>query len=394
MRWFVVVLAGAATLFAQQGTPLAPEVLQLAKIRQRMLANLARQPNYTCVETVERSHRPAPTRKFQMVDTIRLEVALVEGKEMFGWPGAKKFEETDLRNLVSTGAIGNGNFANHARAIFGGSNATFDFRGSDAFGIRYDFRVPLMLSGYKLRTQKGDAIVGYHGSIWADPDSLDVRRLEVFADDIPAQLGLATAADRMDYARLKIGDGDFLLPAFSELSMVDLNGSENRNQVRFTSCRQFSGESVLTFGDAPPPDVPPAPVAESDLPPDLSLRLTLLDDVELGKSAVGDPVRARLENDLRHKGKLLFARGATVSGRITQMERHDDYTDVGLEFSEIESPGSRAHLKVRLQDVIGLDPFALHPRGLKTSPDSGERLIPLSPTHPRLSHGILMFWRT
>jgi hypothetical protein len=135
-------------------------------------------------------------------------------------------------------------------------------------------------------------------------------------------------------------------------------------------------------------------VAEVEVPADLSLRLTLLDDVELGKSAVGDPVRALLQNDLRHKGRILFAKGATVFGRVTRMEHHDDYTDVGLEFSEIESPGARAHLKARLQDVIGLDPFALHPRGLKTSPDSGERLIPLSPAHPRLSHGILMFWRT
>jgi len=394
MRWFVAVLAGAAVLAAQEPSPLAPEVIQLARIRQRMLANLARQPNYTCVETVERSHRAAPTRKFQLLDIIRLEVALVEGKEMFGWPGSKNFEDTDLRNIVTTGAIGNGNFANHARAIFESYNATFEYRGMDQSAIRYDVRVPLMLSGYKLRVEKREAIVGYHGSVWVDPDSLDLRRLDVFADDIPVELGLSDASDRMDYARMKIGEGDFLLPASSELSMVDLNGSENRNHVRFAGCRQFSGESVLTFGDAPAPEETASPVAEIGLPPDLWLRLTLLDDLELGKSAVGDPVHARLENDLRHKGKILFAKGATVIGRITRMEPHEGYTDLGLEFSEIESSGLRARVKARLEEVIGLDPFSPHPRGVKATGKPGEGLIPLSPARPRLSHGILMFWRT
>lgn len=394
MRCFAVMLACAMLICAQETAPLAPEVLQLSKIRRHMLANLARQPNYTCTETVERSHRAAPNRKFQLLDTIRLEVALVEGKEMFGWPGAKSFEETDLRRIVSTGAIGNGNFANHARAIFEGHNATFDYRGVDDSALRYDFRVPLMLSGYKLRVEDREAIVGYHGSVWADPASLDVRRLDVFADDIPASLGLVEATDRMNYSRVKIGEGDFLLPASSELTLVDLNGSENQNEVRFSACRQFSGESVLTFGDAPAPEADTAPVAEIGLPSDLWLRLTLLDDIDVRKSAVGDPVHARLENELRHKGKLLFAKGAVVVGRITRMERHGDYTDLGLEFSEIESPGLRARLKAKLEQVIGLDPFGMHPvrSAPQPRPEPGEGVIPL--TNSQLRHGVLMFWRT
>jgi hypothetical protein len=94
MRWYAV-LAGAAMVFAQPPAPLAPEVIQLARIRDRMLMNLAHQPNYTCVETIERSQRSGPTRKFALLDTLRLEVALVDGKEMFAWPGEKKFEDTE-----------------------------------------------------------------------------------------------------------------------------------------------------------------------------------------------------------------------------------------------------------------------------------------------------------
>src|SRR5262249_5567585 len=151
-------------------------------------------------------------------------------------------------------------------------------------GLRYDFRVPLMLSGYKIRTQAGEALVAYHGSFWADPGSLDVRKLEVVADDIPVRLKLSHASDAMNYARMQIGEGDFLLPVASELAMTDLNGTENRNRTRFTGCRQFSGESVLTFADAPEmAEDAPAPVAEIDLPSDLAMRLTLLDDLDVRK---------------------------------------------------------------------------------------------------------------
>jgi hypothetical protein len=394
MRLCAVALAGAAMVCGQQ-PPLSPEVLQLSRIRERVLSTLARQPNYTCVETVERSHRTAATRKFQLLDIIRLEVALVDGKEMFGWPGSKKFEDTDLRNMVTTGAIGNGNFALHAHAIFAGNHATIKYSGVEPDAVRYDFRVPVFLSGYNLRTQAGEAIVGFHGSFWAHPDSLDLLRVEVIADDIPVRLGLAEATDRMDYSRMRIGEGEFLLPELSELTMVNLNGSESRNRVRFAGCRQFSGESVLTFGDAPASGQPAAPLQEIELPPDLTLNLALLGDVDVNLSAVGDPVRARLENDLRHKGQVLFSKGATVLGRVTRMERHENYIEVGLEFFEIESHSARAQLRAKLIEVVGADPLWKQPRRIGAlAPKPGEGLIPLSTTRPRLMRGMLMFWRT
>src|ERR1700692_4299826 len=131
MRSLALICAGSLWLSAQtpeQSDALSPDVLLLAKVRLHALENLSRQPNYTCVETVERTRRSGPSRKFQLQDTLRLEVALVDGKEMFGWPGARKFEDTDLRNMVHEGAIGNGNFALHARAIFNGNAATIQYQ--------------------------------------------------------------------------------------------------------------------------------------------------------------------------------------------------------------------------------------------------------------------------
>src|SRR5580698_9823121 len=104
----VTILLLALSLRAQ--TALPPDLDALAKIRTRMLFNLEHQPNYTCVETIERSSRAKSTNKFKVVDTLRLEVALADGREMFAWPGSKKFDETDVTQFVTSGAIGNGEF--------------------------------------------------------------------------------------------------------------------------------------------------------------------------------------------------------------------------------------------------------------------------------------------
>ena len=108
MRVFAILLA-AFSLRAQSS--LSPDLELLTKVRLRMQFHLRHQPNYTCVETIERSSRAKSTHKLRVLDTLRLEVALVDGREMFGWPGSKKFEDTDVTKLVTSGAIGfNGNF--------------------------------------------------------------------------------------------------------------------------------------------------------------------------------------------------------------------------------------------------------------------------------------------
>jgi hypothetical protein len=395
MRSLVVFCAGSMWLLQAQSGDLTPETLLLAKIRLHMIENLHRQPNYTCVETVERSNRNGAARKFQLGDTLRLEVALVDGKEMFGWPGAKKFEDADLRSIVPTGAIGNGNFALHARAIFETSAATFDYRGTEDSAVRYDFHVPLMLSGYRIQVAEKEAIVAYHGYFQADSASLDVRRIEVVADDIPSRLGVAQAIDRVEYDRVRIGEGDFLLPAGSELTLVDLDGREHRNRVRFASCRQFAGESVLSFDEAPPETAPPPTMAaEIEVPAGLGLSLSLLDAIDANQAVIGDPVRARLESALKYKGQVLFSKGATVTGRISRVQKQEDSTMVGIEFTEIESATARARLKPSFEDLA--EDSVLIPRMQRRGldPRPGEGIIPLRPGRFHLQRGILMFWRT
>ena len=221
----VAVLCAAARCAQRAGaaqTPAPEDATLLQRIRAHMMEVLASQPNYTCLETVERTRRKGAAGKFESQDTLRVEVALVNGKEMFAWPGSKQFEDNDIRQFVPSGMFGTGDFALHAKIVFGTNLPTFEPRGEsppeDRATVRFDFQVQRVRSGFRVRIGEVMLPVGYHGSFYADPLSLDVRRLEIVADDIPAALKLSQISDTMEYAPVPIGNGDFLLPAASDES--------------------------------------------------------------------------------------------------------------------------------------------------------------------------------
>jgi hypothetical protein len=363
MRWaaaFAVQLL-CIPISPSGAQPLAPEILLLGRIKAKAAENLQRLPNYTCTQTIERSHRNGKSHKFEPLDTLRLEVALVEGKELFSWPGAGKFEEKSIGEIVGGGgAIGNGTFALHARSIFLSRWPRFTYVGETNLNgrraIRYDYRVPQMLSGYQIRVGPNQAFVEYHGSFWVDADSLDLIRLEVHADNPPPNLYLSEASDAMEYQRARIGGGDFLLPQSSELVMVDLLGNANRNRTHFTACRQYAGESKLSFAE-PSMDTATRTVAPESkpirLPAGLTIEVRLQTPIQSGRSATGDPVTALVGRDVKNHGEIVVPKGAVLTGRITRLEKrkgNQDYYVVGLDLSTIEFDNRSGEFRASLQD--------------------------------------------
>jgi len=380
MRILPILLA-AAPMLPGQGSDLLP------RIREKMSGILLRQPNYTCTETVERT-RQAVGSHSRIEDTLRLEVALVDGKEMFAWPGSKQFEDHDLSDLVSTGMFGNGNFAIYARILFLSNVAAFQDQGEAALAgrpaRRYDFRVSRLTSGHHLRVGDREAVVGFHGTFYADPVTLDIRRMEVIAEDIPPELGLLDVETAVDYNRLRIGDEEFLLPVESQLMMAMAN-EVDRNSVRFSSCRKFTGESVLLFDDPILTDAPPpAPPQEVEIPAGLTLPIDTL-GLDLHQAATGDAVRGILRGDLKDHGKLLAPKGSVVSGRIVLLERQPNNFMLRIQFRDLDWPGGHARLK------LSFDRTGFANRLISRQAD-GAMLISRQ-AGPRLS-GILMFWRS
>jgi hypothetical protein len=299
----------------------SPEMILLGRIKVRVAENLSGLPNYTCTQTIERSHRRPSSKKYELGDTLRLEVALVEGKELYSWPGAERFEERDLGEMVG-GTIGNGEFALFAKAVFLSNTARLSVDGKEVIDgremVRLRYLVPRLVSGYTMRIGGAKGIVGYEGRAWVDAGSLDLLRLEVLANDIPAHLSLLQGLDMIEYQRQRIGDSDFLLPKSSEMTMTSLDGGETRNRSVFSRCRQYGSSSTLTFAD-PPPEMERrlAPVAVT-LPQDLDLPVRLTAPIQAPMIAKGDRFEAEISRDVKRKGEIVVPKGAKVEGRITE----------------------------------------------------------------------------
>jgi hypothetical protein len=252
--WRVSILAGAALMLCAQ-TPDLSKLDLVERIKIRAAENLMAQPNYTCHETIERSVRAPGAGAYTVRDTIQLEVALIQGRELFSRSGAEHFEDAKITDLVTNGTIANGNFALHTRAVFLGGGPVFQYRGMTSIAGRgshaYDYTVARTESGWEIKVDENRGFVGYRGSFHVDAVTLDLQDFSVETVDIPSTLRLRAARDLMEYQRVTIGNSDFLLPRSSEMIVTAYNGIESRNRTLFHACRQYAGESVLTFDEAP-----------------------------------------------------------------------------------------------------------------------------------------------
>lgn len=391
----------SALAFGQESSQLDAKQILLARVKYHVGQTLQRLPNYTCHQTIERSRRSNPKRRFELVDAIRLEVAYVDGKELFSWPGAGKFEDQEITKIVGGGTIGNGSFALHARSVFLSSVPTYHYEGESVEGERrihtFRYEVPQFRSGYRIRVGNSEGIVGYAGIFSIDAATLDLIRLEVNATSIPPHLDLSSTKDVMYYRRVAIGSDKFLLPESSELVMIDLKGGESRNRTRFHSCRQYSGESVISFEEAPEgePAANPAPAKGPPQPADLHsgqwLEFRLQSAIRFGETPTGEPLVALLGSDAKRRGKVLLPKGTPFHGRVKTIHPVGGRSPgiaVTLEFFEYELDGVRWPVRLGLEEA---GPVAAANTRLRVDPAAD--LILISGVRQELPAGMRLVWR-
>ena len=305
---------------------LPPEMLLLARFKQKVRQDVGRLANCTCLETIERSGREPGTDSFQFLDRVRLEVTTAGEKELLTWPGGAHFEDWAVTAFVKSGLVASGMFASHARNLFLRDGATFQYGGPEEVegrsAVRYDFKVSRLASLYRLRTASGAATVATKGSFWFDAGSLELIRLDEFADQIPEELGLTGALTRVRYGRITDAVPGVLLPQSAEVELRHSSGELRRNKIEFAQCREYRAESSISFGATElTPEAARSEPARVDLPAGLTVKMELESGFDSATAAIGDPVRARVIENVRRSGKTIIPKGAIVTGRIRSMER-------------------------------------------------------------------------
>jgi len=423
-RWLILV---ALAIVCRGGISqdLPPGVLLLSRIQAHMKDKFERLPDYTCLETIRRFHRAAGTKGgLKPLDTVRLDILYSRHQDLYAFPGERQFQEKAASNLIGSGMIGTGFVTLALKNVLLGSGSVLTYRGEEELDgrkvVRYDFRLSRLQSGYTLSVFGGQGVVGMAGSFLADPQTLEVVKMEDRAEDFPPFLPVEAATTAVEYARARIGDRDEVLPQSAELYMRQTSGDEDRDFFDFTHCGSFRSESAIHFGkDAAPAAetrggsrLPAAPAAAQQRMPallaiavELSTRITDTD-------SVGTPIEGRVSADVRHKGSVLVARGSLLRGRVRRLERPTDVSGhfiVGLEFTEIQVNGTWVRFYadlLKLEKARGIDQVLRRP----VSPDGPSSIEPTEtislPDLPGVAsffvsgktllvpQGLQMVWRT
>jgi hypothetical protein len=407
--------------------------LRLSQVKRNIRKAMDSLPDYTCLVTIDRfrwSVNEASERKF---DTVRVEVAYVGRKELYSWPGQGKFSDTPLSLMVGIGMMGDGDFATHAHNIFVNDNAVEKYGGEEQntgrFGptprklYRWNFSMSPYRSGWSVQQSDARQTVGSAGSFWVDAETLDLLGLDYHATDFLEGFPLKGVESSVNYGRVHIGDQDVLLPLRSDMKTTEQNGNESRNVTEFSNCRQYTGQSTITFGalPEPPPDAPPPAkphLEEKRLSSGLSLQLRLSKDLILSKATVGDTVEATLTAPLREGQREIAPKGATVRGHVRLLTRDStagtlpglaqSFVEMGLDFDELEFQGNLLHFAAALRSFdsplpnvrttmlssrTNTDAYQIRTE-MRATPLEGASVFFIDAKSLGLPKGALMTWKT
>ncbi len=211
-------------------------------------------PSYVCTEMVTRSQSESTPANFQPIDVVTMEVLYTDGREDYrniqinGKKTVKKIEDTG-------GAWSTGEFGTVLVDLFSpATGAVFHYRrDSRAGGIMakmYDFEVAREGSHWSIHASAQSYNPPYVGSVWIDPATSRVLRIEMEAKGLPAEFPLDHVESATDYQYIRLGDAkQYLLPVHAEtLSCQRGTAYCARNVIDFRNYHKYTGESSITFG--------------------------------------------------------------------------------------------------------------------------------------------------
>ena len=200
------------------GQDLPPWVLVLARVKEHGRATFEHIPDYACQQTVSRSERPLDSRSFTPVIT-------------------PAFDSRALIPCITFSATPINLFVHDAGRITVPPGTDFH----DGGMLRFDFEVSALAGAYRVQSGENKAVVGVRGRLWVDAKSLDLLRIEEHAVGLPADLNTSDIVKTITYGRARVGPSDVLLPHSSELIVTDDTGSQRRDLVELSDCRESAG---------------------------------------------------------------------------------------------------------------------------------------------------------
>ncbi len=235
-------------------TPEAPPTDDpvIEKARQATVAFTEKLPNYVCKEFMARYQSSRQPADWQALDVVSTDILYEAGKESYrniavnGKPFQKGMEQM-------SGAWSTGEFGTILLDLFAPWTAA-EFRlrrRATIAGVEtrvYDFDVDRQHSHWHVQVASQTMLPAYKGSVWIEPATGKVLRLEMKARALPEKFPMDTVESAVDYDRVMIGGKKFLLPVHAETLACERGTSNcSRNAIDFRNYHKFESNSDITF---------------------------------------------------------------------------------------------------------------------------------------------------
>jgi hypothetical protein len=386
----------------------------LAKARDKIVDRTEHLPNYTCVQTVDRKYLKLKSPQFRVLscddmsarrkkkndslyleatDRLRLDVKFSGGMEIGAWAGASDFGDGNVRKLIK-GPFGTGAFGTILSDILTGESVSFYFEGEEQVDLlklfRYRFEVTHESSHYMVHAGNDWVFTGYDGAVWIDPATFELRRLLMRTTELPQETGACESTTTVEYASMRVGTGDFLLPQHSTLHFLMRDMTESDVATTYSACHQYSAQAnLIADPGAIADEASPATHTSVSIPAGLVLTIKLTEAIDTDTAAAGDVVSATVSAVGRvdpNAKKLVPVKGSVVEigsqirGRIVLMLHLLDTPRsfvVAIQLETVQIKGSASPLyairpteyepwtvtKVTLEHRYRSRPVFLPPRG-------------------------------
>ena len=370
----------------------------LAKLHAELTRDVSDLRGVACMESVERT-RYAPRRSDPSAtcgelitaaneaqrgakewhSRLRLDVTAGSDAENFALADASRFEGSDIGGMLHAADAGSGEFSTFLRNLVNGDGAPLQSRGVQQTPIgpllSFGFSAPEDKSHFVYASASPEAPsapirTGYHGSLFIVPQSGDLKRLTLVAENAGDACRVQYSTD---YTATRVGDREIIVPQSSAMDVIYRNGTELQSETYYSGCRRTGGNT------ATPAAVSGAP---KPLPAGVRFKVRFQPPIDSATAATGDPVVGVIRTTVKDKQNgVIVHTGDRVHGRISLIEEYpgpQPTWNLAIVIETIERGVGEHGIDQGVEQPVSLAPLddaATTPTKLKLRPPGGGYFI-------------------
>ena len=219
-----------------------PDAPLIERARFAALQFSQRLPNFICTENMARYGQRGEDKR--LLDLVSAEVTYNKGQESYRNVKLDQHPtEKGIQELGGSWSVGE--FASTLLDLFSPyTDAQFRPGGSSPiaglYAKVYDFRVRSENSHWRVQAESQTVHPAYQGSVWVDPATARVLRIEMQAVNMPSDFPMDRVESAVDYSYVTIAETPVLLPVHAESLGCERGSPEcSHNIIDFRNYHEF-----------------------------------------------------------------------------------------------------------------------------------------------------------